>query len=152
MLRRSRLDPFSARLLAIHQKNPSASTGTVDCVRTEIAEEQAAVAAVGAEGAEGAEGVEDPQPSAEPEIAGAAVELDPNDGSTFGEAMRTAVLSAQPQVSTGCAECGEHHDPASLESVTREIAALRARVAELESLVLPNREGRPVVPHGLSDA
>ena len=128
MLGRPRLDPFSARLLAIHQKGRPASTPTsaVDDVLTEIAKEKA-------EAAEGAE--EAPQSSAGPKIIDIVDEFDPEDDPEFAAAMRAAI-EAQKQLDTGCAACAESCPAPSLADALREIEALKARVAELESRVL----------------
>ena len=125
MLGRPRLDPFSARLLAIHQKSKPASTGAVDDVLTEIAKEKAE--------AEGAE--EDPQSSAGPEIVDIVGEFGPEDDPEVAAAMRVA-METQSQVDTGCAACAGSLPPFSLADALREIEALKARVAELEGRVL----------------
>jgi hypothetical protein len=141
MLGRPRLDPFSARLLAIHRKGRPVTTGAVDDVLTEIAKEKAAKAqaAAEAEGAEGAEGAEeDPQSSAGPKIFDIVDEFDPEDDPEFAAAMRAA-MEAQKQMDTGCADCAESFPTPSLADALREIKALKARVAELESRVLPDR-------------
>ena len=142
MLGRPRLDPFSARLLAIHRKGRPVTTGAVDDVLTEIAKEKAAKAqaAEGAEGVEGAE--EDPQSSAGPKIFDIVDEFDPEDDPEFAAAMRSA-MEAQKQMDTGCAECAESCPTPSLADALREIEALKARVAELESRVL-HGGARPV--------
>jgi hypothetical protein len=137
MLGRTRLDPFSARLLAIHRKGKPVTTGAVDDVLTEIAKEKAAQAeAEGTEGAQGAEEAEeDPQLSAGPKIFDIVDEFDPEDDPEFAAAMRAA-MEAQKQMDTGCAECAESCPTPSLADALREIEALKARVAELESRVL----------------
>ena len=142
MLGRPRLDPFSERLLAIHKKGKPASTGAVDDVLTEIAQEQAAKAAAAAEAE-----AEDPppQPGTGPKIIDIEVEeFNPDDDPEFAEAMRMAV-QAQEQMDTGCAECATSCPAPSLADAMREIEALKTRVAELESRVLPNRGDRPMV-------
>lgn len=133
MIGRPRLDPFSARLLAIHQKSKPASTGAVDDVLTEIAKEKAEKAQAEAGAAEGAE--EDPQSSAGPKVINIVEEFNPDDDPEFAAAMRMAV-AAQQQMDTGCATCAESCPAPSLADALREIEALKARVAELESRVL----------------
>ena len=47
---------------------------------------------------------------------------------------------------TGCADCAESCPSPTLADAMREIKALKARVAELELRVLPNRNGdQPMV-------
>ena len=133
MLGRPRLDPFSARLLAIHRKGSPASTGAVDDVLAEIAKERAARAAAEAE--KGEEREEDAPPSTGPQIIDIVEEFDPNDDPEFAEAMRQAV-EAQKQMDTGCADCAESCPSPTLADALREIEALKARVAELESRVM----------------
>jgi cell division septation protein DedD len=128
MLGRPRLDPFSERLLAIHKKGKPASTGAVDDVLTEIAQEKARKAAAAAE-------AEAAPPATGPQIIDIVEELDPNDDPEFAEAMRLAVESQQ-QMDTGCASCAEGCPSPSLEDAMREIEALKKRLAELESRVL----------------
>ena len=128
MLGRSRLDPFSERLLAIHKKGKPAPTGAVDDVLAEIAKEKAERAAAEAEGGEA-------PPGTGPQIIDIEEEFDPNDDPEFAEAMRLAV-EAQKQMDTGCAECAESCPTPSLADALREIEALKARVAELESRVM----------------
>ena len=126
MLGRPRLDPFSQRLLAIHKKGKPASTGAVDDVLTEIAQEKARKAAAEAEAA---------PPGTGPQIIDIVEELSPDDDPEFAEAMRQAVESQQ-QMDTGCADCAESCPAPSLEDAMREIKALKERIAELENRVL----------------
>jgi len=134
MLGRPRLDPFSERLLAIHKKGKPVSTGAVDDVLTEIAQEKARKAAA-----------EAAPPATGPQIIDIVEELGPDDDPEFAEAMRMAV-AAQQQMDTGCASCAESCPAPSLEDAMREIKALKERVAELELRVLPNRNGdQPMV-------
>ena len=140
MLGRPRLDPFSERLLAIHKKGKAASTGAIDDVLTEIAQEKARKAAAEAE-------AEDPppQPGTGPKIIDIEVEeFNPDDDPEFAEAIRMHV-QAQEQMDTGCADCALSCPAPSLEDAMREIKALKERVAELENRVLPNRGDRPMV-------
>ena len=136
MLGRPRLDPFSARLLAIHQKGRPASTPTsaVDDVLTEIAKEKAKKAQEEAGAGAEAEAAEAP-PGTGSRIIDIVEEFDPDDDPEFAEAMRMAV-QAQQQMDTGCASCAEACPAPSLADALREIEALKKRVAELESRVL----------------
>ena len=138
MLGRPRLDPFSERLLAIHKKGKAASTGAIDDVLTEIAQEKARKAAAEAEGPP-------PQPGTGPKIIDVEVEeFNPDDDPEFAEAIRMHV-QAQEQMDTGCADCALSCPAPSLEDAMREIKELKERVAELENRVLPNRGDRPMV-------
>lgn len=139
MLGRPRLDPFSARLLAIHKKGKPASTGAVDDVLTEIARERARKAEEEAEAEAEAE-AQDPPPQSGtgPQIIDIEVEeFNPDDDPEFAEAVRMSVESQQ-QMDTGCAECAASRPThtSTLAEAMREIAALKKRVAELESRVL----------------
>lgn len=135
MLGRPRLDPFSERLLAIHKKGKPASTGAVDDVLTEIAREKARSA--GAEAEAEAEAEDPPsQPRTGPQIIDIEVEeFNPDDDPEFAEAVRMHV-QAQQQMDTGCAECATSCPTPTLADAMREIEALKARVAELESRVM----------------
>ena len=157
MLSGPRLDAFSARLLAIHQKGKRApSTGAVDDVLAVMAKEGAEVgpwaevgAGVGAEvGAEveswagvGAE-VEAEAPQTAPFSTGSKMthlEVDgfnPEDDPEVDAAVRMHV-EAQSVVNTGCAECGgkDKRESDVVAELRREVAEIKARLTALEENV-----------------
>ena len=130
MLSGPRLDPFSARLLAIHQKGKRApSTGAVDDVLAVMAE-------VGAEvGAEmGAEVHQTAQSPPGSKIAHLEVDgFDREDDPGVAAALR-AHVEAQGVVDTGCAACGgkDKRESDPVADLRREMAEVKARLAALE--------------------
>jgi len=111
MLPATRLDPFSARLLAIHQqaKRPTASSehaGPVAAAAVaEYAEEQGVVP-VGSS-------------CADPEVAPTA-----------------PLAPSRHEIDTGCAECGGKGESSSpVDALRHEIADMKTRIAALEEKV-----------------
>jgi len=144
-----RLDPFSARLLAIHQKGKrEPSTGAVGDALTDIAKEQVGPEAEHTEAETGQAAhsspdsnialleVEERTPERTPEHAPEHapernLECDPELGGAMGAHMQW-----QETVDTGCAECGgmgKKSDP--VEELRAEMTAIKARLAELEEAV-----------------
>lgn len=129
MLSGPRLDPFSARLLAIHQKAKRApsSTGAVDDVLAEIANEPVEHTAA------------EPNQAAQSPLGPTVVHLEVEEHNSLGgdpalaEAMR-AHCQAQETVDTGCAECGGKDERASdpVAELRREVTEIKARLEALE--------------------
>jgi hypothetical protein len=122
MIARSRLDPFTTRLLAINQKRRSPAVAAAGA--TAPPTQPPAVAPIAACGSgylhepeepeelEELEELEEPQEPQEPEEP-------------------LALSPAQPEVNTGCAECGGKRDP--IADLRQEVAELRKRLGAVEA-------------------
>ena len=114
---RARLDPLSARLLAIRLKNGNLATQTSCCSEPEPLAE--------------------PEPAAEPPVVATAVAMDEEDDDMVADAP--AELADHALASTDCDTCGTHvgESEPRMADVMAELQKITARLTRLERSVFP---------------
>lgn len=130
MRRGARLDPFSARLLSIHQKAHTFKPPPHDehDVQSVLEEEEAELG----------EHAADEEP---------VLDLAPLEAVNTGCADEPVLdLAPVEAVDTGCAECGGMGKSSSpLEELRQEVAEMKARMAALEARIADLEEGDKAV-------